>query len=454
MTNTRKKKSGFKWRYFFLFVIVAGAIAWAVAKQQGLIGQEPLTKVSTEKVERRDIIETVSANGKVYPEVEVAITPDVSGEVVTLKVAEGDSVRAGQLLARINPDIYGSMVDRADAAVNSAKANQANAEARLSQLHTQLGNAQKTYNRNRQLLADEVISQVELDNAEIAVKNLQGEIIALQKTIEGAQYNVKSAEASYKEAQDNLNKTNMYAPMSGIVSKVAVEKGERVVGTSQMSGTEMVRIANFNSMEARVDVSENDILRIAIGDTAIVTIDAYSNRNFKGTVTEIANSANEGLAAAADQITNFTVKIRLVRKSYADLLKKHRFPFRPGMSVAVDIQTKKVSNVLAIPIQAVTTREIPDSLRSKKTNEEELKEVVYVYTQDTLKKGEKNTGTVEERAVNIGIQDESYIEVTKGLTANEVVVSAPYRTITKELANEQAVECVKKEELYKKQNGR
>ncbi|MBK6610205.1 MAG: efflux RND transporter periplasmic adaptor subunit [Sphingobacteriales bacterium] len=452
-----KQKSSNLLRNILIVLTLFLIIIAVTGKKLGWFGKAEFTKVAVEKVERRSIIETVAATGKVYPELEVKVSADVSGEVVELLVQEGDSVKAGQLLAKINPDLYESAIERAEAAVNASKSGKANAEvgidqvkANRKQLETQLANAQKTLKRSQQLLNEKVIAQVELDNAELAVKNIEQQIAALDaqlnatfKSIEGAGYNVKSAEATLKEARDSYKRTTIYAPMSGIVSKLGVEKGERVVGTTQMSGTEILRIANFANIEVRVDVSENDILRVNIGDTATVEVDAYLDRKFKGVVTEIANSAKElGLGAVStNQITNFTVHVRLLPNSYADLYKEFKFPFRPGMSASVDIQTKKLNNVLTVPIQAVTTRE--DSTKEK-TNPEDvnLYELVFVHDQ----------GKVHIQKVKVGIQDETYIEIIDGLTGNEEVVAAPYRAISKKLKNDQKVTVVTKEALYQKEN--
>lgn len=704
-TKKRKKRRWPLWLLGLLVLLIAGG---ALAKRMGWVGKEPLTKIATEEADLRTIIETVSASGKIYPEIEVSISPDVSGEITELLVKEGDSVRAGQLLARINPDIYSSVVDRAEAAVNSARASQANAEARIKQaeaqvaqfgsreiqadaritqaktrigqadtrkkqtgtrstqvdtridqvntrlrqmdtriaqvdtrieqfntrkkqmdtrisqvdtrieqfnsrkkqldtrinqaearikqldareqqaqsridqfkarskqLDMQLANAKKTQERNEQLFKDGVIAEVELDNSLLALQgleadkksqeselesleidktsldverevlvgdkdnlleeragmaselkgleaeknglliekegmsseltgiesekrglliekegmgseirgieaektgvdveqegidvekeglradlesvkadraalsmdklSLEAEVEAAKKTAEGAAYNVKSSQASLKEAKDNLKRTSMYAPIDGVISSLSVEKGERVVGTTQMAGTDMLRIADFSEMEAQVDVSENDILRISLGDTAIIEVDAYLDRKFKGVVTTIANSANSGLQASTDQITNFKVTIRILRESYEALLAENPYAFRPGMSASVDIQTVKKSNILTVPIQAVTTREIPDSLRKEnaKGEEEEIEEVVFVHD------GEQ----VYKRNIKVGIQDESYIQIIEGLKKGESIVTAPYRAISKKLEDEMKVEVVDKDDLYKK----
>ncbi|QQS30978.1 MAG: efflux RND transporter periplasmic adaptor subunit [Sphingobacteriales bacterium] len=436
---TNKKKRSNRLIYILSGVVLVLLIGLFIGKQQGWIGKPQHTKVATEKAEKRTIIETVSANGKIYPETEVAISPDVSGEVVQLTVEEGDSVKAGVLLAKINPDTYASMVERADAAVNASKSSTSNVEAQITQLQVQLEQARKNHQRNKQLFNDAVISQADLETTETAVKNIEAQIAAIRKSAEGATYNVQSAQASLKEAKENLRRTNVYAPISGVVSQLNIKKGERVVGTSQFSGTELMKLANFNNIEVRVDVSENDIIRVSVGDTAIVEIDAYLNRKFTGLVTHIASSANSINQLSGDQITNFTVKIRLLKESYESLFKEYKMPFRPGMSASVDIQTKSAVNVITVPIQAVTTREIPDSLKKTKSPQAtELQELVYVVKDSKVK----------SYPVKPGIQDNTYIEILEGLQPGDEVVSAPYRVVNKTLKDDMPVEVVDKDKLY------
>lgn len=456
-----QKKSN-RWLWILgILTLVAIAVAF-IGKQKGWIGKEKLTRIATEKAERRTILETVSGNGKIYPEIEVKLTPDVSGEVVELLIEEGDSVKVGQLLARINPDIYNSMTDRAEAAVNAAKSGEANAsagisqaQAQIAQIQAQIDNARKTLQRNKQLLSDGVIAQADYDNAETALRSLEAQlrsaqaaVQAGQKSTEGAGYNVKSAKASLKEARDNLNKTNIYAPMTGVVSKLNIEKGERVVGTSQFAGTEIMRIANMQTMEVQADISENEIVKVSLGDTALIEVDAYIDRKFKGIVTQIASSAKTGTQLTGDQITNFTVNVRILQESYSDITKNKQQAFRPGMSASVDIQTQRIDQALAVPIQAVTTREDTLANADKKVtakdqtnHNEEIEELVFVY----------ENGKVYGKNVTIGIQDETYIQILSGLNGGEEIVSAPYRTISKVLEDSLAVEKVTKEELYKKE---
>lgn len=426
-----------------LCVILALLLGGVIfAKQKGYVGQEKLTKVASEEVKERTIVQTVSASGKIYPEVELKLTSDVSGEIIGLYVAEGDSVKKGALLAKVDPDLYNSAVERADAAVNSAKANTANSSARIIQLQAQLEQAKRTRDRTKSLFEQEVIAEAEYLDTETVVKTMQAEINAANELVEAANFNVKSAEAGLTEAKRNLQRTKLYAPMSGVVSTLNVEEGERVVGTSQFEGTEILRISNLSNMELQVDVSENDIVKVQEGQNAKLEIDAYPTRKFDGIVTEISNAQSGGAAAmmSNDQVTNFKVKIRLVKESYADLLESgNRFAFRPGMSASADIETKRLEDVVAVPIQAVATREVPDSLKTDDM-EDDLLEIVFLV----------EGGAVKQHTVKTGIQDDNYIRILDGISANSEVVSAPYREISKKLEDGQNVEVVDKEDLFKK----
>lgn len=426
----------------YLAIAVVVLIIFAViGKKQGWIGKGNRTKVATEKASKRTIIESVSASGKIYPEVEVKISPDVSGEIIELPIQEGDSVTQGQLLVKIKPDIYLAMVDRANAAVNGSKANLANSKARLSQTKAQFEKAELSHKRNKSLFDQQVISQADYESSESAYKTAKAEVESAEQSVAASEFDINSAEAGLKESKDNLFKTTIYAPANGIISKLAVEKGERVVGTSQMTGTEMLRIANLSEMEAQVDVSESDIVRVSIGDTTEIEVDAYLDRKFKGVVSEIANSANSSGQMSTEQVTNFTVKIRIVRDSYQDLIAKgQKFPFRPGMSCAVNIRTETSDNILTIPIQSVTTREEEkkDSL-SKSAKNKEIKEIVFLL----------ENGKAKKKEVKTGIQDDTYIEVLSGLKENDEVISAPYSAISRILKDSMEVEKVDKDKLYK-----
>jgi len=439
-------------------ILVILIIVLAVARKKGLIGKENLTKVTVEKAELRSIIETVSANGKIQPEAEVKISPDVSGEVIDVFVKEGDEVKAGTLLARIDPKIYTSTYDRVQAAANTQKANLSNAKARLAQVQAQYINAKSSFDRNQKLWDQKAISASEYDAAKSAFEVAKAEVTAAEENVKAADFSVKSAEASVKEAGENLYKTSIYAPVSGTISKLNIEKGERVAGASQFSaGTEILRIANLTVMEVIVSVNENDIVRVALNDTALVEVDSYLNRKFKGIVTEIATSANvTGLSA--DQVTNFDVKIRMLPDSYSDLVPKDKpgaSPFRPGMSATVDIQTETSANVLTIPIQSVTTRE--DSTKTTPAVEGKGPEI-NTAEKETVKKNEPvqeivfvvSDGVAKVQKVKTGIQDNTYISITEGLNKGDEVISGPYRAVSKTLKDGDKVEIVDKEELFKK----
>jgi len=410
------------------YLLIATAIIIVliiVGKKSGVVGKEIILKVSTEKVTKRTLTETITANGKIQPKTEVKISADVSGEIIELYVEDGDSVQQGQLLLKINPDIYLSTIERLQASVNSSK-------SQLLQTEAQLLEKKQNYDRNKKLYDKETISKAEFESIEIAYK-------IAQANLSSSQFAVQSSEASLKEAKENLRKTNIFSPISGIVTKLNVEKGERVVGTAQMTGTEIMRIANLNNMEVKIDVNENDIVRVSKNDTALIEVDAYLDYKFKGIVTEIANSANTD-GVSADQVTNFEVKIRILPESYKELVNNDKpFPFRPGMSASVDIQTETEYNVLTVPIQSVTARAdslLPDSLQQKENNE--LQEIVFVY----------NNNKVNMRKVTTGIQNDSYIQIKTGLKSNEEVVSAPYTAISKKLKNNTKVEKVKEKDLF------
>lgn len=414
-----------------IFLIIGGLF---VAKKKGWVGTDPSTKVAVEEVKLRDIVQTVVANGKIYPEVEVIVTPDVSGEIIALQVEEGDSVKAGQTLLRIEPELIESSVERAKAAVNTAKANAANLGARIGQLQTQLDNANRELARTTQLFNEDIVSLRDKEQAETSVLSLEAEIEAARQSLEAANFNIQSAQATSREAGKTLARTSMGSPMTGIVSSLSVEKGERVVGTSQFQGTEIMRIANYGSMELRVEVSENDVLKVSKGDSVIIEVDAYYDRTFSGKVTTISNATQSAMAALSnDQVTNYTVKIRIDSESYADLLKEsNRFPFRPGMSASADIVTKVLEDAISVPTTCVTTRELEDS------ETEETEEVVFVI----------DAGKVSQVSVKSGIQDDRFVELKEGLSEGSQVVSAPYRAISEELEDGTAVKVVDRDELY------
>ena len=422
-------------RYSLIAVVILIVLA-VVGKKAGWFGKEEAILVAVEKAKRRDIIETITANGKVQPETEVIISPDVSGEIVDLRVKEGDMVNLGQLLARIKPEVYISARDRSLAALNSSK-------ARFSQAEAQYIQKELDYNRNKKLWEQQAISEAVYETALSAYHIAKAELDA-------AKYSVKSAEAALSEAQENLIKTSIYAPMTGTVSMLLVEKGERVVGAQMMTGTEMMRIADLDRMEVMVEVNENDIVSVNMEDTALIEVDAFLGQKFKGIVTEIANSAKT-LGLSTDQVTNFEVKIFLLRESYQTLYDEGYInPFRPGMSATVDIMTEIESDVLSIPIQAVTTRsdsslaegieEVEETEEVKEDVEDELNEVVFMVN-------EENKAVFFK--VKTGIQDNNYIQILEGVEEDDEIITAPYNAISKKLKTDAVVEVVDKKDLFK-----
>lgn len=450
-----------------IIIILAGSIALGSVVALKSCSKGGAITVTTEKAQKRSIIETVAANGKIQPEVEVKISPDVSGEIVELLVKEGDQVKKGDLLLKIKPDMYASSVERMIASLNTAKANLSNSRARLSQVKAQFANIESSYNRTKKLFDQGAVSQADFDAAKAQYEGAKADMDATEESVRAADFTVKSAEASVKEANDALSKTSIFAPVSGTISKLAVELGERVVGTSQMAGTELLRIANLNEMEVSVDVNETDIVRVQLNDTALIEVDAYLDRKFKGIVTEIANSANT-LGVTADQVTNFTVKIRILQESYKDLMKEgsNASPFRPGMSATVDIQTESALNVITVPIQAVTTRNDSTGVVKDKKEvipQEDPEGGEVVVTDSRSKKAEKKeekpesqeyvfvheNGTARMVKVKTGIQDNNYIQILSGIKEGDEVISGPYGAVSKTLKNGSQVDRVERDMIFK-----
>ncbi len=417
-----------------------------IGRRSGFVGSQEGVRVSVEEAELRDIVEIVTASGRVRPVTEVKMSPDVSGEIIELNVKEGDYVERGMFLARINPDIYESALDRMEAALNTSKANLANSRARLLQAEAQFVNASANYRRNKQLFEQNAISESEYDTARSQYLVAEADVEAARQSVIASEFQVKSAEAGVTEARDNLSKTNLYAPMNGTVSRLDAEIGERVVGTSQFAGTEIIRIANLNVMEVKVDVNENDIVRVSEGDLADIQIDAFFGETFRGEVTSIANSATgEGLGT--DQVTNFEVRIRMLPGSYTHLMREdrpHLSPFRPGMSATVDIQTQSEYQVVSVPIQAVTTREASRD-RDKEAEEEDnpgrprVKEYVFLYID----------GKAVQTEVRSGIQDTQYIQIREGIEEGQELITGPYRLVSRDLKDGDPVVKVQRQELFR-----
>ena len=442
-------------------LITAGAlvVVYIAGKAAGLWGKPPNTQIATEKADTRTINETVSASGKIKAHVEVKISPEVSGEIVELPIKEGDVVKKGQLLCRIRPDILQSGYDRTVAAYNTQKASVGNSSEMLKQAQATYDNQESIYKRDKVLYGNKVLTAAEFDAAKASYEGAKASLEAAKQNVIGAKFGLEQSAASVKEANDNLAKTAIYSPVDGVVSKLSVEKGERVLGTQQFAGTEIMTISDLNQLDVNVDVNENDINRIKLGDSSKIEVDAFQDKRFMGTVIEIFSAANL-VGTTADQVTNFTVKVRIDPKSYAALLNKtasNPSPFRPGLTATVDIQTNQ-AKALSVPIQAVTTRgpdtQTPTSDNSDKSASDNTKnkakivapskEFVFVYS----------AGKVKQVTVTTGIQNDSYIQILSGLKGGEEVVSAPYTAISKTLADKMEVEKVDKSKLFSGENNK
>ncbi len=456
-----KKKKSRKWIWI---TVIALAVIFIAVKVLGG-GKDKGEKVSIEKVAKRTVIETVTASGQIYPEVEVKISPDISGEIVELNVEEGDSVKKGQVLARIFADLYALQRDEASSQVSQSQATVANSEAALEALNASLNQAKQAYDRNKTLYDQKVISKAEFEQIEATYRSAQANYNAAQKNILSLKAGVQSAQTGLTRANKDLGRTTLIAPMNGVISSLKVKKGERVAGNSFNVGTEMMTVADMGIIEVRVDVGENDIVKVNIGDSADIEVDAYNNRKFKGTVTKIASSTNStSLTSGTTQdVTNYEVRIRLDSNSYKDLIKRtgdnRKFPFRPGMNASADIKTMRKDNVLAVPITAVNARvkgtdqSLADKKKEKEAsapNQEQetkptmsdqgLEEVVFILQKDN---------TVKKAVVKSGIQDINYIEVS-GLKEGDEVVTGPYTAVSKTLKDGSKVTVVPKDKLFEK----
>jgi HlyD family secretion protein len=410
-----------KKKYIYIVLgIVLLIILLVVGKKQGwIVTDSQGEEVEFSAVELVDIVEKVSSSGKIKPEVEVKIAPEVSGEIITLNIKEGQEVKKGDLLVEINPDIYESMLGRAEAALNSAESSYQQAKAREKE-------AKQNYDRNKKLFKNNTIAESEWES-------INANYMVAKHQVEAANHQVASAKAGLKEAKDNLGRTKIFSPLDGTISKLNVELGERVVGTAQMAGTELLRVANLNSMEAEVEVNENDIIKVKLGDKADIEVDAFLDVKFEGVVTEIANSA-ETQGTSADQVTNFKVKIKILEESYrekADEMGLKYSPFRPGMTATVDIKTRFKNGIVGVPISSVTTRKDTAKISKKYIKKEEdvddvekkeMYEVVFVKNED---------GTAGIRIVSTGIQDDENIEVLSGLNEGDIIITGPYTMVSR-----------------------
>ena len=431
----RKKKSN-KVLYILLGLLGVVVITAIIGKQAGWIGKVKEIEVKFAKAIRTTIVEKVSASGTVQPVTEVKLSPDVAGEIIELNVEEGDSVVMGQLLVKIRPDNFINALERSQAQLNQQQANLASTRANLSRTEATFVKAEADYKRSKKLHDEEVISEADWELAQQNYKVAENDLKSAGQNVEAAKYVVQSSKANVDDAEENLRLTNVFAPVSGTVSKLDVEKGERVVGTQQFTGTEMMRIADLNKMEVRVDVNENDIIRVSLGDTAIIDVDSYSHmdKKFQGLVTAIANTANDKVSQ--DAVTEFEVKIRIINQSYADLLKEGiRFPFRPGMTASVEIVTESKYDVLSVPLSAVTTR-VPSTEDDESngdesngeestttTNNDDKQEVVFVHEE----------GKAKMVQVKVGISDFENIEILSGIEEGTELVSGPFLAVSKRL---------------------
>lgn len=449
-------------------IVVILVLLSVIGKKKGWIGKGNAIEVELAEVEKIEIIEKVNASGKVQPEVELKISPDVSGEIIKLNVQEGDSVNKGELLIRIRQDIYLNQLDQAKANANNARANLSQMKANLARAQARFQQSEFNFKRNKKLHQDNVIADLDYEQSETDYKVAEQELEAQKQNVRAAEFSLQNALAAVRVAEDNLSFTKIFAPEGGIISKLSIEQGERVVGTSQMQGTEMLRIANLNKMEVRVDVNENDIIRVSIGDTAEIEVDSYSaeKEKFTGIVTAIANSPNEA-SLTSESITEFEVKIRIINDSYRHLTSANlKYPFKPGMTASVDIITDRKKDVIAVPLAAVTTRtseeiskwneseegdshEISDESENNSknpNNEEEIKEIVFLYDKESEK--------VKLIEVKTGISDFDNIQITSGLEPGQKIVKGPYLAVSKRLKDGDEVKMMDKGKAGKNKNRR
>ena len=456
----QKRKSN-KMIYWLIGAVVFLIIFLFAAKSMGWIGKPKEIEVELAKAKRVTIVEKVSASGTVQPVTEVKIAPEVSGEIIELLIEEGDSVVKGRTLVRIRPDILASQLQRAEAGLGQQSANLEQSKSNLLRSQATLIRAEAEYKRNEKLFNEKVISDVDWQLAKQNFEVAKNDVAAAEQAVEASRSGTRSTQASLNEAKENLRKTSVMAPMSGVVSKLIVKNGERVVGTATMAGTEMLRIADLRKMEVRVNVNENDIVRVHLGDTAVIDVDAYNNqkKEFKGVVTLIANTAKDKVST--DAITEFEVRILILSSSYEDLVKAgNKFPFRPGMTASVDIQTSTKTNVLSVPLAAVTTRN-PDEMKEggdkpqdgppnnnerqvvndqKKEKKKEDKTVIFV----------NDKGVAKMVEVKTGISDYDNIEILSGVSDSTEVITGPFLAVSKRLKDGEKVRKMEKKEPEKK----
>jgi HlyD family secretion protein len=457
----KQKKKSNALIYWLIGAVVVLLIVIIVGRQMGWIGKPKEIEVELAKAKRVTIIEKVSASGTVQPVTEVKIAPEVSGEIIELLIVEGDSVKRGTTLVKIRPDTWQSQVERAEASLSQQRANLEQARASLSRAKATLIRAEAEYKRNQRLYNEKVISdadwQLATQNYEIA----KNDVSSSEQQVEAARYVIKSTEASLREARENFRKTTVVSPMDGVVSKLIVKNGERVVGTATMTGTEMLRIADLHKMEVRVDVNENDIVRVHVGDTALIDVDAYASQNkeFKGVVTLIANTAKDKVST--DAITEFEVRILILSSSYEDLVKVgNKFPFRPGMTASVDILTTTKDNALSVPLASVTTRNPDDEQNGENKDGEDGPPAQNTNQGNNDKKPPKKEdktviflnvkGEAKMVEVKTGISDYDNIEILSGISDSSEVVTGPFLAVSKRLKDGDKIKKLEKKEPEKK----
>ena len=455
----KQKKKSNKLLYWGIGIIIFLIIFLIIGKSQGWIGKSKDLEVEFTKSKRASITEKVSASGTVHPVIEVKLAPEVSGEIIELNVEDGDSVRAGEILVKIRPDVWKSQLERSEASLSQQKANLESARASLSRSEATFIRAEQDYKRQEKLWKEKVIAESDWQLAQQNYKVAQNDLKSAAQTLEAAKFIVNSTDASVRESRANVAKTSVLAPMKGIVSKLLVKKGERVVGAATMTGTEMMRIADLNKMEVRVNVNENDIVRVHLHDSVLIDVDSYASaeKQFKGIVTNIANTARD--KASSDAITEFEVRILILRSSYEDLIKQgNKFPFRPGMTASVEIITTKKDNVLSVPLTAVTTRN-PEKEKKDgdgpQRNDNDKPQVT-----DTKAKSEKKEdkvvvfvnekGVAKMVEVKTGISDYDNIEIVSGLKDSVEVVIGPFLVVSKRLKDGDKITQAKKEEKKEK----
>lgn len=457
----KQKKKSNKLLYIGIGVVAFLIVFLIIGKSQGWIGKAKTIEVEIAKAKRANITEKVSASGTVQPVIEVKIAPEVSGEITDLTIEDGDSVKLGMVLVKIRPDILLSQLERAEAGLSQQRANMEASKASLSRAQATYMRAEQDYERQKKLWNEKVISESDWQLAQQNYKIAKNDLTSAERSLEAASFIVKSTEASVRESRENVRRTTVVAPMTGIVSKLNVKKGERVVGTAQMAGTEMLRIADLNNMEVRVNVNENDIVRVHYGDSVIIDVDAYGNagKQFKGLVTNIANTARD--KASADAITEFEVRIIILQSSYEDLVKHgNKYPFRPGMTASVDIVTTRKENVLSVPLAAVTTRNPDDKgtkgEEQKDNNDNDRPQVTDSSKPKQEKKADKvvvfvnEDGVAKMVEVKTGISDYDNIEIISGLTETSEVVTGPFLEVSKRLKDGDKISLKKEESKDKK----